>query len=226
MAVEVGAGLEDDVAGAADDELDVVLRETGEKRMLADVAVETLDHVVSSTRGRGADGARLLGDVDADRAPGDAAAAADAAGGVELIPPAGELVRHPLAVARLRRGAHAAAVDVGEVHGEAGVPAPGAFGLAAGKVAGVLDRGAEAGRADHGAVAAGEAAAGDLVPARMLEVVHQQVADAVGVHRPPHVAAGVVDGGVGGLDVVPRGRSLRQRRQHLGAGFGDPASVR
>ena len=48
----------------------------------------------------------------------------------------------------------------------------------AGEVARVLDRGAEAGRADHRAVAAGQAALGHLVPARMLEVGEQQVADA------------------------------------------------
>ena len=50
-----------------------------------------------------ADRRRLLGDVDRHRAPGDAAAAADAARGAELVDPGGELVRHPLAVARLRR---------------------------------------------------------------------------------------------------------------------------
>ena len=54
---------------------------------------------------------RLLGDVDADRAPGDAAAAADAARRAELVDPVRQLVGHPLPVARARRCAHAAAVD-------------------------------------------------------------------------------------------------------------------
>ena len=75
-------------------------------------------------------GADLLGDVDAHRAPGDAAAAADAARAAELVEPGGELVGHPLAVARPRRRPHAAAVDVGEVEREAGVPASPALGVA------------------------------------------------------------------------------------------------
>ena len=59
-----------------------------------------LHGVASSMRLAVADGAHLLGDVDADRAPGDAAAAADAAGRAELVDPGGELVGHPLAIAR------------------------------------------------------------------------------------------------------------------------------
>ena len=45
----------------------------------------------------------------------------------------------------------------------------------------VLDRGAEAGRADHRAVAAGQAALGDVVPARVLQIGQQQLAHVVGV---------------------------------------------
>src|SRR6185503_19810693 len=74
--------------------------------------------------------ADLLGDVDADRTPGDAASAADTAGGAELIDPVGQLVRHPLSVARLGRAAHRSAMDVGKIHGEAGVPSPLALGCA------------------------------------------------------------------------------------------------
>ena len=40
----------------------------------------------------------------------------------------------------------------------------------AGEIAVILDGRAEAGRADHGAVAAGEATLGDIVPARVIEV--------------------------------------------------------
>ena len=43
------------------------------------------------------------------------------------------------------------------------------------EVGDVLDVGAEAGRADHRAVAAGETPVGDLVPARMLVVAVQQL---------------------------------------------------
>src|SRR6266508_3391295 len=67
----------------------------------------------------GADRRRLLGDVDRHRAPGNAAPAADAARGPELVDPGGELVGHPLAIARGRRVADAAAMDVGVVEGEA-----------------------------------------------------------------------------------------------------------
>src|SRR5450759_987649 len=110
----------------------------------------------------------LLGDVDADRAPGDAATAADAAGAAELVDPGRELVRHPLAVARARGAADRAPVDVRVVDREARVPALVALDVLAGEVGDVLDRRAEARRADHRAVAARQAALGDLVPARVL----------------------------------------------------------
>src|SRR5690242_6158078 len=64
----------------------------------------------------------LLSDVDGHRAPGDAASAADAARGAELVDPRRQLVRHPLAVARAARTADAPAVDVGVLEGEARVP--------------------------------------------------------------------------------------------------------
>ena len=74
--------------------------------------------------------------------------------------------------------------------------------LLAGEVARVLDRRAEAGRADHRAVAAGEAALGDVVPARMLEIGEEQVVDAVGVASSrPMLAAVVRDDRLGGGDV-------------------------
>src|SRR5215831_10241529 len=116
------------------------------------------------------DGSRLLGDVDSHRAPSDASSAADAAGRAELVPPAGELVGHPLPVSRSGRAAHGAAVDVGVVHGEARVPALMALHVLPVEVGHVLDGGAEAGWADHRAVPAGEAAVCDRVPARMLVV--------------------------------------------------------
>src|SRR5512144_3277541 len=100
------------------------------------------------------DRARLFGDVDADRTPGDAAPAAHAARAVELIEPGRELVRHPLAVARAGGPAHRAAVDVRVVHREAGVPVLVALDVRAVEVGDVLDRRAEARRAHHRAVAA------------------------------------------------------------------------
>src|SRR5579864_734802 len=54
---------------------------------------------------------RLLGDVDADRAPGDASTASHTARGLELIPPCAQLVGHPLAVAAAHGGSYRAAVN-------------------------------------------------------------------------------------------------------------------
>ncbi len=66
---------------------------------------------------------RFRRDVDADRAPGDAPAAADAAGTAELVVPGAELVTEPLPVPARPRLPHAPAVHVGEVQLEAGRPA-------------------------------------------------------------------------------------------------------
>ena len=66
---------------------------------------------------------------------------------------------------RLAPDAHAAAVQVGEVKFEAGVPALPALGVLAGQIGDVLDGGAEAGRAGHRAVAAGQAPGRHVVPA-------------------------------------------------------------
>src|SRR5512133_2033007 len=80
--------------------------------------------IVSIGSVRCSDRRELLGYVDADGTPGDAAAAADAAGGAELVVPGAELVRQPLAVARPACRPNAAAVDVRIVDRVAGVPDP------------------------------------------------------------------------------------------------------
>ena len=67
-------------------------------------------------------------------------------------------------------------MNVRVVDREAGVPHAPSLGLAAGEVGLVLDGGAEAGRADERAVAAGETALGNGVPAGVLEVACEQVA--------------------------------------------------
>ena len=59
--------------------------------------------------------ARFLGQVDTNGAPRDTASTADTAVGTELILPRGQFVGHPLAIARLRRTAHAAPMNVGEL---------------------------------------------------------------------------------------------------------------
>src|SRR5674476_176958 len=135
----------------------------------------------------GADGGDLCREIDCGRAPGDAATAADASRRAELVHPRCELVRGPLPVARLHRVSDAAAVEVGEVGGEAGVPHPPPLRRAAGEVADDVDRGAETGRTDQRAVRAGQAATRHFGPARVLGVRVQQVAQAVRVERPPHV---------------------------------------
>src|SRR6266568_4694536 len=125
-----------------------------------------LSSSMAASTGRVGEARGLLGDVDAHRAPRDAAAAADTARFAELVVPGAELVADPLPVAARGGRSHRSAVQEGEVEVEAGGPALGAFGVLAGQVGGVLDCGAEAGRADRGAVAAGQAALRDIGPVR------------------------------------------------------------
>ena len=125
-------------------------------------------------------------------------------------------MRHPLAVARASGPAHAAAVRVGMPEREARVPQPGVLGLAAGQVGGVLDGAAEARRADQRAVAAAQAAVGDLVPARVLGVGLQQVADVGDVERAAHRRARSLGGGVGRVPLVALGVAVLERREHVG----------
>src|SRR4029078_5540067 len=94
--------------------------------------------------------------------------AADAPGGAELVDPGGELVGHPLPVPRRRGTTDRAAVQVGVLEVEAGVPDPLLGHLGAGEVGDVLHVGAEAGGADHRAVGAGEGTAGELLPTRAV----------------------------------------------------------
>ena len=133
--------------------------------------------------------------------------------------PGRQLMCHPLPIARLRARPHGPAVDVGEIHGEAAIPAPAARGLIAGEIAGILDGGAEAGGAHHRAVGAGEAPLGDIVPARMFKIAHQQLLDLAGRHLAPHRGGGPGRDGVGGGDVIVRCRVLRQAGKHGATGL-------
>src|SRR5579885_3834916 len=159
----------------------------------------------------------LLGDVDADGAPGDAAAAADAARRAELVDPRGELVRQPLPVPGAPGRPDAAAVDVRVVEREARVPHPGALGVEAGEVGRVLDRGAEARRTDERAVGTAEAARRDVLPVRVLEVFEQDLPQAVGLEAAAHPSARRVDRHPGGREVVLGRRAPRQPAQKLEA---------
>ena len=64
----------------------------------SDLGVVPIENSAGGGVGHRAQRRDLLGDIDADRAPGDAAPAAHAARFAELVVPAGELVREPLAI--------------------------------------------------------------------------------------------------------------------------------
>src|ERR1039457_5234963 len=127
-------------------------------------------------------GGDLLGNVDAHRAPGNASSAADAARGPELVDPGSQLVRHPLPIAGLARGADAASMNVGKAQSEAGVPTAPTLRAISGHVTHVFHRAAEARGANHGAVGAAQAPISDLVPARMIEIPVEQILHAGGVN--------------------------------------------
>ena len=163
-----------------------------------------------------ADRGQLLGDVDPDRAPGDAAAAADAARAAELVVPGAELVGQPLPVARAGRSAGCCRRGCRSGRPRSRVPdARCARPASPVRSVDVLDARAEAGRADQGAVAAGEAALGDLVPARMLEVVARAGSRmSVGVERRgPCCAAAPSTAACGGVEVgrAPPGGAAARR---------------
>ena len=115
----------------------------------------------------------LVAHVDPDGAPRDAAPAADAAGHAELVPPGAELVRQPLAIAVLGAWPEVAAGHLGEPEVEAAVPGSLRDRLDPVEIRDLRDAGAEAGRAHECAVGAGEAAFGDLRPARALSGVDE-----------------------------------------------------
>src|SRR4029078_11965428 len=71
-----------------------------------------------------------------------------------------------------------------------------------GQVGAALDAGAEAGRADRGAVGAREAALGDGVPDRALRVGGEELLELEGVEGAAHPAGGVLGHPVGGGDLV------------------------
>src|ERR1035438_8604514 len=156
----------------------------------------------------------LGGDVDPCRAPGDAAPAADAAGATELVVPGAELVRDPLPVPALPRYADAATVQVGEVRFEARSPALRALCDFTGEVGGVLGAGAKTGWADHGAISARQAAAGDIGPVRRFPAFAQQRGDVPGRHLPSHTGGGSRNSGTGVVDLGARRGPAGERRQY------------
>ena len=165
--------VEADVRRAAGEQLQLLGVQPGEERDARRAAASSVAH-----RSTSPSVARIAATSSvmsiADRAPGDAAAAADAAGRAELVVPGAELVGHPLPVARARR--RAGRCRRGCRSGRRRSTSPSSrqrSACVAVEVGDVLDRRAEAGRADHRAVAAREAPLGDVVPARVLEVARQ-----------------------------------------------------
>ena len=124
----------------------------------------------------------------------------------------------PLAVAVLRARPEVPAGDDREAGAEAAVPAALADRLGARQVgpAGHVD--AEAGGAGQGAVAARDAAFGDLGPARRVELRHEPVAEARRLDRVPDRGADAGDRLDGGDRLVESGRADRQPGQQLRAG--------
>src|SRR5262245_42833023 len=134
-------------------------------------------------------GPDFLGNIDSHRTPGDTAPAAYAARGAEFVDRGSYLVSQPLAISSLSRRPHAAFVAIGMAVREAGVPSPPSFGVVSGYVGHIIDRRAEAGRADHGAVGTSQTAFGDVVPPGVLEVFVQQFLNPIGV-KPPDLLRG------------------------------------
>src|SRR4029078_410240 len=117
------------------------------------------------SRIRGRDREQFLAHVDADRAPRDAPATADATGGPEWSPPGRELVRQPLPIPVGNAGTEVVVTcDPSEAEREAAVPRP--FTLAGDPIEVGRHRHAraEAGRTNEGAVRTSEAPFGDAVP--------------------------------------------------------------
>ena len=159
-----------DIAGTSCEHVEVAVVHSVQEAMRRELAGDGIHRRLARSAVGRPDRRGLLGDVDTYRAPGDASAAADAAGRVELFPPRPELVGHPLAVPAAHRLSNRTAVDVREIAREAGCPFADARARLAVRSLRLDIVAAEARRACHRAVAAAEASCGDIVPAWMLEV--------------------------------------------------------
>src|SRR5262249_43822708 len=84
------------------------------------------------------DGGNLFGHINAYRAPGDAAAAADTAGDIELVIPGSKFMSEPLAITAADAGPEVAAVHVGKFRVETAIPAADALGIFQAQVGDVL----------------------------------------------------------------------------------------
>src|SRR5581483_2616743 len=108
-------------------------------------------------------------------------------------------------------------VDVRVLEREARVPRADALGGGPGQVGDLLDARAEAGRTDERAVAAREAALGDLVPALVLEVPGEEPAEVRRVEPAAHPLRRAGRGRFGRVEIDLARRAARQLREHLAA---------
>ena len=76
------------------------------------------------------------------------------------------------------------AVDFCVIEGEAARPLPLAVDMVTGEIGHLRHARTKAGGADECAVGAGEAAAGHFLPARMLEILEEKIANSLGVQAP------------------------------------------
>ncbi len=88
---------------------------------------------------------------------------------------------HPLPIASLGRGSYAASMDVGKTQSETRIPTAPTLRMITGDVTDIFYRSAEAGRANHCAIGASQAALSDTVPARMVKALIEKILDPVGV---------------------------------------------
>ena len=135
----------------------------------------------------------------------------------------------PLAVAILDARTEVPAGDPREPESEAAVPAPAGDRLGPGEVGRLGDARAEAGGAHQGAIGAGEAALGDLGPARAVRGGHEALRKAFRRDRVTDPLAGGGHGRVGGIDVGLAGRlqskAVDEESARVGADADDEAVI-
>ena len=119
---------------------------------------------------------RFFADIDSHRTPADTAPAAHTAAAVELVMPTAQLVCQPLAITSSRIGANGQAMDIAMPLCKTGIPFTHMFAAGTVQLRLLVLCMAKAGGTHHGAVAAGQAALRHLLPAGMLEIGKQGIA--------------------------------------------------
>lgn len=131
--------------------------------------------------------------VDADRALGDAASAAHAPGGAELVDPGCQLVDQPLPILRAGRRPNTSTVDVRVLQRETRIPPSPSLRRLTSEVCHILYGGTEAGRTDQRAVRTAQASTCHIVPLRVVEVPVQGILHSASLELAPHPCSSPVD---------------------------------